>query len=656
MKNSLRFALLITVVFMLTLSGLAYARDNDPLDVNAPENITTFTITPNPAYVGQSVTYKIEFNGTASIRNTICLYFQDGAFETPIDNVGNLTSQLGDAYTQANGGGVPGESTTNCGSVSGYYVTEWTTGSAHAFIGGGDYIEFSIAVPNTTGTKTFVSQQYNTSLINTLNTTLDVSQSSTAYVGDATGDCGGSSPCYTGTTGLQDAINAIVSPGTIIIGGQYHSGGANVGGKNITLQPLSSSAELRADAGCGGGAPIVLNGSGNLTTDGLTLNGTGAPNPACADGVLVAGSGTGNLTIQNSGNSVYGWPSDGIEVSPGGNARIVIDNSSVRNNTSDGVNMNSGVLSAVNSSFSNNGGSGISANGGTVTVENSTLSSNTNGVYNNGAALTLRGNTIENNSSRGFTVAGGTNVAYANNFNGNNGGGFQAYVGDLDDAAKNWWGSHTNSAVGPTTDNTNSYTAAWDVRLGAAVDTWAAGTDSVTLGSAQLTRTGGSTADGVIISFGRASANAPFGNGVPPYVNQACSPFYDFYALGSPTNWRITLPIDNTSDCNSNVLTQEIAFTINNVAECSTPNNSDCWDRIDNTNILVDSNTLLIDNLDLSGTHIVSGDSSGGLDPTAINLLGSSAAQNQTVPAVLLAVVLFGLAATGIAVKRRRSH
>ena len=82
----------------------------------------------------------------------------------------------------------------------------------------------------------------------------------------------------------------------------------------------------------------------------------------------------------------------------------------------------------------------------------------------------------------------------------------------------------------------------------------------------------------------------------------------------------------------------------------------DCWDRINDTNILVNSNTLLIDNLDLSGTHIVSGDSSGGLDPTAINLLGNSAGQNQLVPAVLLAIVLFGMAATGIAVRRRHSN
>jgi hypothetical protein len=648
MKNFLRFALLIAVVFMLTLSGAVYARDNDPLDVNAPETITAFTITPDPAYIGQSVTYKIEFNGTGSVRNTICLYFQDNAFQTPIDSVGGLTSSLGDAYTQANGGGGLGESTTNCGSVTNYYVTEWTTPSAHPFIGGGDYIQFNIAVPTTsTGTKTFVSQQYNTSLVNTLNTTLQVNQPSTAYVGN----CGGNSPCYTGTNGLQDAINAVTSPGTIIIGGQYASGGANVGGKNITLQPLDSSAELRADnASCTVGAPIVLNGSGNLTIDGLTLDATNYPTN-CDTGVLVPGSASGNLTVQNSSSST-GWAA-GVTIQGGGTHTI--RNSSFQSN-GDGLNVSGGTVSVTGNTISSNTVNGIIAStDGTLTVENNTISSNgDDGVDNSGATLTLRGNTIENNTGYGFDVAGGTNVAYANNFSGNKGGGFQAFVGDVDDAAKNWWGSHSDNTVGPTTSSGGSYTAAWAVRLGAAVDTWAAGTDSVTLGNAQLTRTGGSSADGVIISFGRASANAPFGNGVPPYVNQACSPFYDFYALGSTTNWRVVLPIDNTTDCNSNVLTQEIAYTINNVAECATANNSACWDRIGNGNILVDNNTLLIDNLDLSGTHIVSGDSSGGLDPTAINLLGSSASQNQAVPAALLAILLFALAATGIVVKRRR--
>jgi hypothetical protein len=638
------FVLLLTIVIIGSVSA-------------DTEQVDNTTVNPDPVVAGNTVYIYSELTyntGGGPYTATLCAP-ADWAAQSTLNAI-TPTSSIGATWTSgttASGITVAGVTllcsryTTNDTAV-GWDAVQWNfVVSASATVGSGRPVQVR-QLPGDGGSGSPYLQTVYTTVQGT---------PTTRYVGNTNGDCGGNSPCDTGTAGLANAIGALpASGGTVIIGGQYLSGGASVGSKNITLQPLNSSAELRADSGCGGGAPIVLNGTGNLTIDGLTLNGTGAPSPACADGVLVSGSASGNLTIQNSGNSVYGWPSDGIEVSSGSSAHIVINNSSVRNNTSDGVNMNSGTLSAVNSSFSNNGGSGISANGGTVTVENSTLSSNTDGVYNNGAALTLRGNTIENNSSHGFTVAGGTNVAYANNFNGNNSGGFQAYVVDPDDAAKNWWGSHTNSAVGPTTDNINSYAVAWDARLGAAVNTWAAGTDSVALGSAQLTRTGGSAADGVIISFGRASANAPFGNGVPPYVNQACSPFYDFYALGSPTNWRVTLPIDNTTDCNSNVLTQEIAYTINNVAECATADNMDCWDRINDTNILVNSNTLLIDNLDLSGTHIVSGDSSGGLDPTAINLLGNSAGQNQLVPAVLLAIVLFGMAATGIAVRRRHSN
>ncbi len=76
-----------------------------------------------------------------------------------------------------------------------------------------------------------------------------------------------------------------------------------------------------------------------------------------------------------------------------------------------------------------------------MVVENSTISSNTGeGISNNSSAtLTIRGNTINNNGSLGMNLRHGTNVAYANNLSGNNGGNnYQADVNDVDDVAKNW--------------------------------------------------------------------------------------------------------------------------------------------------------------------------------------------------------------------------
>ena len=649
---------LITVLLVLVFAGInsvAYADDGSG-GGDAPETINSFTLSPNPAYVGQAVTYTIQFDGSGGTRNTICLYYQDGTFQAPIDGVGDLTSGLGDTYIQEDGSGSP-ESTTNCGGVSGYYVNEWTVSTANGFLGGGDQIQFTIIIPNTsTGNKMFISQQYNTGLINTLNTTLTIDSSSTIYIGNASADCGGNSPCYTGTSALQDAINALPSPGgTVIVGGQYRSGGANVSTQDVTLQPLDSAAELRADGSCGGGAPIVLNSSGNLTIDGLTLNGTGAP-AGCSDGVLVTGSSSGDLAFQNSAVATS-WASDGVEISSGASGSFSFSNSTFSNNGSDGISAE-GTVSVADCTFSGNTTNGVSVNSGTATIEDSVFSSNGYGVYLNSGTLTLSGNDFDSNTNYGFTVAGGSAVAYANNFSGNNGGGFQAYVQDLNDAAKNWWGSYSNSSVGPTTDNTNSYAAGWDARLGSDVEDWESGNGSATLGNAAMS---GGSGTAVIIDLGRASSNAPFGNGVPPYVNQACSPFYDFYDLdGGTETWTVQLPIDTSTDCVSNVRNNEVAFYIpagTYDTDCNTANNPACWDRIDASAITVDGDNLLISmsGNDLSGTHIVGGDSSGAYDPTLITLesVSASSSSNPWVPFGLL-VASVALVSGMVAYLRKR--
>jgi hypothetical protein len=60
--------------------------------------------------------------------------------------------------------------------------------------------------------------------------------------------------------------------------------------------------------------------------------------------------------------------------------------------------------------------------------------------------------------------------------------------------------------------------------------------------------------------------------------------------------------------------------------------------------------------MNLSSTHFVSGDSSDGLDPTAVNLLDINIAQNQPIQLVGVTIMLLGLAFTGIIVWRRKTQ
>lgn len=631
----------LALVLLLIISSIGI--------VSADTDLVASTIVnPSPVVAGSSVFIYSELTYTASGSTAVSICIPDDWATQATLNAVTPSSSIGATWstgTTATGTTVSGvtlicSSYTTDDATLGWDAAQWEfTVQSSATVGANRPVQVR-QFPADGG----VGSPY----LQTVFTTVQGAPS-TRYVGNTLGDCAGNTPCDTGITGLQDAINALPAlGGTIVISGEYLPGGASIGSKDIVLQALDGSSELRADPTCAG--HIELDSTGNLTIDSLTVDGTGI----CNNGLIV--NGNGNLTVQNSSN-IDNWLVNGIYVGGTSSSNVAVNNSSFDGN-SIGLHLASinVTVSVDNSSFTNHNSYAIFGINGDLTVEDSTFSSNSTGIHTTGTLL-ARGNTFNNNTGYGLEIASGGNAtAYANSFSGNYGGGYQAYVQDIDDAAKNWWGSYSDSNVGPTTDGSTSYADGWDRRLGAAVLSWAAGADNVALGDAQLNRTGGSTADGVIISFGRSSANAPFGNGVPPYVNLACSPFYDFYALGSPTNWRVSLPIDNTPDCNSNVLAYEIAYTITDIADCTTANNTACWDPISPDDVLVNSNTLLIDNLDLSGTHTVAGDSSGGLDPTAVNLLDVNIAQNQPIQLVGFAIILLGLAFTGIIVWRRKTQ
>ena len=156
--------------------------------------------------------------------------------------------------------------------------------------------------------------------------------------------------------------------------------------------------------------------------------------------------------------------------------------------------------------------------------------------------------------------------------------------------------------------------------------------------------------------------NAPFGVGVPPFVNRVCSDYYDFYVLGSG-NWTVGLPIDiSITGCQTNVLFNELAYSITPGTydtQCTTSTNTACWDPIPTSSILADTvnNRLLITQsaAELAFTHIAAGDATGA-DPTAITLRDLSATPRAETGGLWVALVLaLGLLALGGWIMRRRA-
>jgi hypothetical protein len=305
MKRIKLFVVLVAIMLLALLTGAALAQE--------PEAITAFTIAPNTAIPGESITYRINFTvPNTEAANTICLYYTHVPFQSVLNAVGDLTSNLGDVYIQTSGAAL-GNSTTNCPASATRFVDEWTVAAPDDFADGGDYIEFTISVPNdaTPGTKTFTSRQrQNVTTINTLNATMTVNEAPpppTVVYASSVAGCGGNTPCF---STVQAAVDAVAGGGTVNLSGSFSESPSI--GKSLLVQP-SGSATIA-------GTTQVT--AGDVTFRGLTLNGSPAINnsggtvTAYANNIIggiTAGSGSyshnwwGSYTVQPSGVSNDDW-------------------------------------------------------------------------------------------------------------------------------------------------------------------------------------------------------------------------------------------------------------------------------------------------------------------------------------------------------------
>jgi hypothetical protein len=293
---------------------------------------------------------------------------------------------------------------------------------------------------------------------------------------------------------------------------------------------------------------------------------------------------------------------------------------------------------------------GASATAGGLRLISNTLSSNTTGVeVQSGGVITLAGNTLVTHTTV-FSQAGGTLIAYANTIGSfttgliNNGG--SANLGH------NWWGSYSDPAPAGLAASD------WQARLGAPIQSWIDGSNSVTLGNAHLS---GGAGTAVIVEHGRNQTNAPFGNGIAPHVNNMCSDFYDFFTVNGSGNWNVSVPVDNTADCNSQTLNPGkvfwIPYTTTYSIECTAANPA-CWDLI-TTNVVTSGQNIVVSNLSvaaLGGTPFVAG-SDGGNDPTAVALVSFvavPAANDAAGVSVIAMLVMSIIGATTLLIRRGR--
>jgi hypothetical protein len=128
------------------------------------------------------------------------------------------------------------------------------------------------------------------------------------------------------------------------------------------------------------------------------------------------------LTIANGTTSGY----SGSLVNNGGTVNII--NSTVSDNSGDGIFSTGGTLHITNSTVSDNSGVGIFNNGGTLHITNSTVFGNSgDGIHNYGTASIT--NSTVSNSDDGVDNFGGTASITNSTFSGNSDDGIDNYGG-----------------------------------------------------------------------------------------------------------------------------------------------------------------------------------------------------------------------------------
>lgn len=311
------------------------------------------------------------------------------------------------------------------------------------------------------------------------------------------------------------------------------------------------------------------------------------------------------------------------------NAVVTVDGATLTNNGADPF-----------GASGNDGYSVIAREGASITIENSTITNPATQITGVSYAfhasagtnnLLVRGNQISNGNI--FQIGSGTLTAYANNItsfaNANLPG-----AGTVN-ARHNWWGTHVTAPTGVDTDS-------WTYRLGASVNSWNAGSSSISLadsfagGNATLAGAGGGTL--VIINH---AGNVPFDRSIPAEIGaNRCADYYDFFVIGGSGTYDVSIPVDGTN-CDAGTIDAKLfQFALGGSGEpdlaCS-PDTA-CWNAVTGSRS-GDLITISVPASDLLGTPFAA-PSVNNNDPTAVTLSTFNTGQASVAPFALLFLLL----------------
>jgi hypothetical protein len=349
MKSKL-LVLIVSFAVVLSVAGLALA---------APASVQTFTITPSTALAGDTVAFATSFTvDNTGTFNALCIYYIDATYDAAFAAAPAIVvSNLGDAYAKEvqTTAGSPSPS-GHCGGIAGRKIIAYSVALPNIFADGGDSLSFSITVPAGAPTQTFSLRQVNAGALPPIsrNATLTIQTlGNQVYVAnDATG-CGSNSPCLTGPTALNTAIDNVVDPGNVFVLGDYLLSATTpadlTANKTVTLSGVGSASINMAPGVCTANAAILVNGaSANLTIQNLTIDGT------CASGNRTAGAQVGGGTVDVRNSTLRDFGGSGVAVNASGGTAIVEGSTFLNNNAA--LSGSGGALYAFANNVSTNTG------------------------------------------------------------------------------------------------------------------------------------------------------------------------------------------------------------------------------------------------------------------------------------------------------------
>ncbi|MBI5564305.1 MAG: hypothetical protein HY870_05390 [Chloroflexi bacterium] len=346
MKPRLLVAL-IALAMVLSVAGIVTAAPSAPFGPLAPDSITSYSVSPNTGPVGATLTFAVAFDSVVDTTSyAVCFYFKtadEPAWATNFPAT-QTSSLAGVTYTK------DATATNDCPTVAGYQSFYYYT-SADAGNGAfGDTITFNAVIPaltaegkitairlysgtacqdtdGTGGTTGPGGSSCNSDALTRTTTFTVQALGSQIYVAnDATG-CGSNSPCLTGGTALNTALDNVTGPGDVFVLGDYlMSPGVTADlntAKTVTVSGVGG-ASLNMAAGTCSGAALVNNG-GTLTVQNLAIDGT------CASGSRSAAvrNDAGTLSVKNA--TVRDFAGAGIGVAAAGGT-VVVEGSNFNNN------------------------------------------------------------------------------------------------------------------------------------------------------------------------------------------------------------------------------------------------------------------------------------------------------------------------------------